>query len=186
MNNNVFNDQNTPLFNKAINTYASPTVTGIQAENASQFGILYFLSTGPVSVVANGFLIVQLTNPAGSGKVANIARISGGATVNTRIDIIRNASFAAAGTSLIPRNTNFGFSDSSVITVKYISQSTDPTTGGQLLHSFIQPSAGGLEVIDYDGRIKMTPGTTFVVRLANLAGAANLMSNNVGFWETPI
>lgn len=96
---------------------------------------------------------------------------------------MRNASFAAAGTSLTPRNTNFGFPDSSVVTAKYISQSTDPTTGGQLLQSFIQPSGGGVIIFDYDGRIKMTPGTTFVVRLANLA-AATSMVNNISYWET--
>ncbi len=186
MNDKVFNESVAPLFTQSVNTYVAPTVIGVQEENATQSGVMYFLTTGSISVVASGFLVVQMTNPVASGNMINIARISGGATVNTRIDLLRNASFAAAGTSLTPRNTNFGYPDSSVVTAKYISQSTDPTTGGQLLHSFIQPSAGGVVTFNYDGRIKMTPGTTFVIRLANLATSANPMTSNIGWWETTL
>lgn len=78
MNDKVFNESVAPLFTQAVNTYAIPTVTGIQEESAANSGVLYFLTTGSQSVVASGFLVVQLSNPALSARTINISRVGGG------------------------------------------------------------------------------------------------------------
>lgn len=151
----------------------------------SQQGNYYGITTGAQSVVANGFLVVQLTNPANSGKTINISSIRGGATVNTTLDVFKNATFAAAGTPLTPRNRNWAFADASAVTGKWLTQGTDPTTGGTLLASMIQ--TGGSVDVSYEGRIIIPSATTdrqFYIRLTNNVNQANTLAVTIAWWET--
>ena len=147
-------------------------------------GNVYTVSTGSLTISANGYLVVQLTNPANSGRTIYINRISGGATTNTTFDILKNATFSAAGTPLTPTNTNWSYADTSAITGKYLSQSPDPTTGGTLMMSIIQ--VGGPVVLDFDGMYIMPSSTTnreFYIRLINNANQVNILSVNINWWE---
>lgn len=143
-------------------------------------GKVYTVSTGPQAVAANGFLLVQLTNPAISGKTMYIDCISGGSITNTTVDMLKNASFADAGTALTPHNTNWSFSDTSIVTGKYLSQATDPTTGGTLLLSIIQ--TGGPDVVDFGGRYIVSSGQLYI-RLTNNINQTSALSINITWWE---
>ncbi|WP_096199097.1 hypothetical protein [Bacillus sp. FJAT-45350] len=182
---NIFNSKNDPLNVFLINTSGSPiftlpvaelehpTVVVPIEELATENGLLFAGSTGAISVPANGFLTLQLTNPAGAARVLVFSRLSGGATVNTRISILRNGTFTAAGTTITPRNTNFSSPDNSVWTAKFISQASDPTVGGVF-------------VIEYSGRIRINPNTTMLVRMANNTNKTNLLSLNFSYWQESI
>ncbi|MFA9456419.1 DUF6143 family protein [Halalkalibacter sp. AB-rgal2] len=180
----VFNTEDQPLYTTNVSTLETPTVVIPIEGLAAKDGVFYALTTDSISVVANGFLTLQLTNPAGSGTQLFISRISGGASVNTSIAVLRNATFPQAGTSLIPRNTNFTLPDNSIATAKFISQVTDPTVGGVNLNTVVQPS--GLFIIEYQGRIILNPNTTMVVRMTNRTNQTNLLSLNMSFWQDPL
>ena len=152
-----------------------------QAELYGRLGSSYSVTTATQTVASNGFLDVQISNPTGSGKSLHIVGVTGGATTNTTIDLVKNGTFAAAGTTLTPRNINFGFSDSSIATVKWITQATDPTTGGVLVSSLIQ--IGGAVVVNYNGSWVMPSNTTLVMRLVNNTNQSNPLSIGLQWWE---
>lgn len=110
-----------------------------------------------------------------------IARISGGSTTNTTIDVIRNGTFTDAGTPLTPRNTNTLFTDNSIMTAKYITQATAPTVGGFILNTIIE--TGGPVDIEYNGRIIISANNTLLVRLVNNTNQVNILSLNVSWWR---
>lgn len=183
-NKSVFNNENDPLYVQNVTSVSDATVISPQEAAAALDGNFYNISTGSLSVAANGFLTVQLTIPINSNRTIYIARVSGGAITNTTIDIFFNATFAAAGTALTPVNTNTSSSNTSVVTGKYLTGAADPTTGGTRLASIIQ--TGGPVLVDYDGRIIIPATTTtrtFYIRLANNTNQVNLLSINVGYWE---
>ncbi|MCR6097493.1 hypothetical protein HXA31_01420 [Salipaludibacillus agaradhaerens] len=180
----VCNSSDNPFYTLSVSQLDNPTVVVPIEELAAEEGVFFAVSTGPTNVPANGFLALQITNPAGSGKEIVISRLSGGATVNTTISVLRNGSFPAAGTALTPRNTNFSASDNSIATAKFISQSSDPTVGGVLINSIVQP--GGVFVIEYTGRVRVTPNTTLLVRTTNNTNQTNLLSLNISYWEENI
>lgn len=180
----VCNSSDNPFFTRSVNELDSPTVVVPIEELAALEGVFFAVSTGPVSVSANGFLLLQLTNPAGSGKDLIISRLSGGATVNTTISILRNGMFPSVGTTLTPRNTNFSAPDNSVATAKFITQTSDPTVGGVTINSIVQP--GGVFVIEYSGRVRVNPNTRILIRSTNNTNQTNLLSMNISYWEEDV
>lgn len=147
-------------------------ITGTAAAAA---GNLYSVTTGTVSVVSNGYLVLQLNNPMTNSKNAFIQRISSGGIHNTVLDFFRNATFLAGGTALAPLNQHFGFPDRSGFTVKYLTQKDDPTVGGNIFLSTIALS--GNTSLDYAGTIIVPPGSSFYIRLSNPTSSGS--SNNI-------
>lgn len=147
-------------------------------------GHVYDITTGSIDVAANGFLLVQLTNPANSGKTIYIVRIAGGSTVNTNLDIFKNATFSPSGTSITPHNNNWSYSDASSCTAKYSNSATDITSGGTLMITFIQ--TGGQMLIAFDGRLVIPSSTSdrqFYIRLKNNTNQTNTCSFSLAYWE---
>lgn len=179
MNSVVFNEANNPLY--VSTNDKNPVITNNIETAYTADGILYIASTTSQLVLTGDFLLFQITNPAGSGKNINIARLTGGATTSTTMDIIRDGTFAAAGTAMTPRNRNTLFPDASVMTTKYITAAVDPTVGGVLWSSTIQ--SGGPLGIEYFGRYIVSPGHTFYIRLTNTSLITNSLSANVTWWE---
>ena len=147
--------------------------------------MFYTVTSGDHSVTTQpSFLVLQLANPDNSGNTLHIRSVRGTSSVATTIDIFRDAAFSAGGTSVTPRNTNWGSADASVASVKWLSASVDPTVGGVLLQSIDQ--SGGATELDYDGRF-IIPSTatarTIYIRLTNLARNAN-MAIDISWWET--
>jgi hypothetical protein len=170
---------------KVFNDSTGPLIVEDLAQQAGRDGTFFVVSTGSQAVVANGFLAVQINIPANVSRTVNISRVSGGASVNTTIDLLFNATFAAAGTALSVINGNAGSTRTSITTAKFISQATDPTSGGTRLNSIIH--TGGPLVYDVDGRYIIPSGVlayTFYVRVINNTNQSNLLSINVSFWES--
>jgi len=196
INPSLFNS-NLPLSAKVINFTNASNVTletpsaaafieGITEgetprEIAARMGNLYETATGGVTVPANGFLCVQITNPSGTGKKVLIQRVTGSGLKPFRWDLKRNASFVNPGTALTPRNMNFEFTDSSNLTVKYISQSTDPSLGGSLISSRIV--TGGTLGVDYNGSLIIPSGYTFLMQMRNLNSHTVELSANITWVE---
>ncbi|GLI07642.1 hypothetical protein YDYSG_36720 [Paenibacillus tyrfis] len=183
-NYNPVSGLNQPIYVKSIQTITTPNIVSSPSYAAAQNGTFFAITTQSRSVAANGFLTTQLTNPANSGRTLYIQRVSGGATVNTTIDILLNATFSAAGTSITPVNSNQGSTNTSLTTSKLITQATDPTIGGIIFNSIIQ--TGGPVVIDFNGEIAIPPTTTnrtFYVRLVNNTNQTNLLSLNISWFE---
>ncbi|PKM77868.1 MAG: hypothetical protein CVU90_05325 [Firmicutes bacterium HGW-Firmicutes-15] len=150
----------------------------------SEEGKIYSVATGSQSIDASGYLALEVTNPADSNKMIEVIRIEGGTLTTTTIDILRNAPLAVSGFSLSPLNRNWNCTDSSAMTVKYITQATDPTSGGDLLTSVIQTS--GKISMTYDGEFVL-PGTTsdnhFSLRIKNNTSEANTLSVSITWLE---
>lgn len=143
-------------------------------------GILYTADTGVQSIDADAYLIMQLTNPAGSGKFIQIRGSLGGSGISIVMELLGNASFTG-GTSMTPINTNLGSANTSSANVKWISPgTTDPTTGGNLLFSYIT-NGGSLEV-DFNGIIVVPEDTTLVLRLKNVDKKNDLVAT-ISYWE---
>jgi hypothetical protein len=146
-------------------------------------GKLYTVVTGPQPLDISGFLMVQVNNPANSNKVMRIQRVSGGSVNNTKIDILKNATFPDAGTPLIPRNRNWGFADQSVMIAKFL-VGEDKTVGGTLMSSRIQ--TGGPIEINYDGEFYVpyiTSASQFYVRIQNNSTSPMRLSVNITWSE---
>ncbi len=179
MNNLVFNTSENPLH--CSTTVVDPVVSSSLQTDYTSAGLLYVVSSATVALLASGFLVMQISNPSGSGKNINIAQMSFGTSGNTTVDIFKNATFAVAGTSVTPQNRNTAFSNSSVMTAKYTTSASDPTTGGSLWTS--TSLTDGSFYVNYDGTFVVAPNNTFYVRLTNLTLVVNRMSVNVTWWE---
>ncbi|WP_110113173.1 hypothetical protein [Bacillus sp. CGMCC 1.16541] len=180
----VYNNQRDPLFVSMNSTVTSPTVVTPVAQMAAMEGNFYSVTTGRESVAANGFLSIQLTMPANSNRTIYVQTVFGGATTNTTVDLLFNATFAAAGTAITPVNTNSGSTNTSAIVGKYISQATDPTTGGTLFSSIIQ--TGGTVTEIYDGAVVVpstTSDRTLYTRLTNNTNQVNILAITITYWE---
>lgn len=145
-------------------------VLGSPAEQSAAQGKLFIVNTGTRMVSKYGFLVLQLTNPAESGRILRLKQAVGGGEQMMMLDILGNASFAG-GNALTPFNTNLGSGITSAATVKWITanQNEDPTTGGDLLWTYIinSPDKGGSREIDLNGLVIMPPNSTLVVRVFN-------------------
>jgi hypothetical protein len=171
---------------EVINTFEDPVPTEESQARAATSGLNFFFTTQRQSVANNASLFLQITNPVGSGRILHIGRIVATSNSNLIITLNRNGSFAAAGTPITPVNSNFASTNISVATVKFVNQVADPTVGGTIFADLIQPSNGGAVPFEYNGRIVMPPGTTFVVRELNNSGGTNIVSLNLSFWETTL
>lgn len=153
-------------------------------EILNENGKLYSVSTGPQSVAASGYLVLEINNLADSNTWIEIVRIEGGASASTNIDILRNATITVSGVALTPRNRNWDFADSSALSAQYVTQATDPTSGGELLTSVIQ-TAGSIN-IKYDGEFLILGGITdrqFSVRLANSTSQPTTLAIGITWLE---
>ncbi|OFW76465.1 MAG: hypothetical protein A2201_06550 [Alicyclobacillus sp. RIFOXYA1_FULL_53_8] len=167
------------------NSFLDPVSSADASVHAAMDGVFYTVTTGSQNVSqASGFFVFQVTNPANSGKTLHIRSIRAGSFNNVVIDSLRNATFAAAGTSATPRNTNYAFPDASVVTTKYTSSGSDPTTGGTLFQT-VQQAGGSTVTFDYDGRVIMESSSTdqtLFIRLSNTV-ANSRMAITVSWWE---
>jgi hypothetical protein len=160
-----------------------PTGISSPEHNASNLDLYFLATSGPLTMPANSFAGIELHNPIGSNKQVHIAQIIDGATPNTSFTLIRNGTFA--GGTLIPSyNANFSSSHSSGLTVKMISQSSDPFSGALPFLTFIQSS--GSIVIDLNGRIILPPNSSLGIRIANNTPQPNLVGVTISWWEQKV
>jgi hypothetical protein len=172
---------NYKVFNNIEHPLYTQSVTIGDASANSQSGRLYTINTSAQTIVA-GYFVVQLTNPASSGRTVYIDKIFGGSTGTINLSVFRNATFTASGTAMTPRNNNWSYSDSSVCTAKFTSSVTDPTSGGTLLEGLYQSSGDFL--MEYQGSLIIPPSASdrqLYVRIQAALGLTTLVG--ITWWE---
>jgi hypothetical protein len=156
----------------AFGNISQPMVTAGVGENGSINGVFYYSTTNVQLVGANGFIALQLSNPATANRMARIVRVFAGGQVNTTQFYLRNGTLNG-GVTLSGFNGNFGFPDTSQMIPSFSISTVNPVTGGITLASVIQMAAS--LVGDEDGRLIVPPGGRFIVLLQkNVAGTNNL------------
>jgi hypothetical protein len=181
-NNNLYGwNQNTNSWQQLYtNEYGS-----ISASNPFEMGTIlgnyYIINTGLQSVAANEFFALQLTNPLGSSKIVSLNRANMSGPMSGNIEFIRNGAFPDDGTALVPMNANFSSANKSLLTSKYVSQSTDPVIGGVNLISSIVT----YPILDtnFDGRIILNPGNTLAIRFSNVSSSSVSLVMNISYIE---
>jgi hypothetical protein len=174
---------------KIINSETEPLYTQstaiTYAASSSQQGQVYTVNTSPQTVAASSFLTVQITNPSSSTRTVYVNTIFGGSTATINLSVLRNGSFAAAGTAVTPRNNNWAFADNSSCSSKYIITGSDPTSGGTLLESLYQNN--GNFYIPYAGQLIIPPRATnrfLCIRVENPSIlTATVALVGVSWWE---
>lgn len=157
----VFNNEDSPLYIYGLDNPKNPITISSLGTSFANVGKFFTITTGSrVVSILGGFLVLEIKNPANSGKTLYVSSIQGGATNFIVLDIFKNASIGSGSPSPItPQNTNYAYSNTSSIGARYlVSTVGDPTSGGVLLNSTIQ--AGGSFVIDFNGEI-VIPSAAF-------------------------
>ncbi len=155
-----------------------------QAQILNQEGKIYSVTTGLQTVNASGYMALKLTNPANSNNMIDIIRVEGGSTGTMTLDVLRNAALSVSGLTLSPCNRNWDYSDNSSMIVEYISQASDPVSGGDILTSFT--ILGGSLDIKYDGEFIIPDDSTdkrFIIRINNDTSETNKISIGVTWIE---
>lgn len=171
----VFNNAGSPLFTQSTNTYTAPGVESLAESDAAKSGLLFTLASGISSVPSGQNLLVQVTNPGGSGKTMYISRIIGGITAAATLTIASGGTFTAAATPA-PFNMNFGSATASSMTTK----TANGTLGGSPVSFTAILAAAGQYTIGFGGGIVVPPGgvLTFSAGTGALNASANIM-----WWE---
>jgi hypothetical protein len=170
----VFDQINSPLFTKQVNTFISPGIDSAPEAGAAKAGIL-FAANFSSNISAGQNLILHTSNPAANSKTMYISRVSGSASAaGTTVTLLKNGT--VSGAVVTPVNLNFGSSNSSGMSVISATGSAagSPTT---FLTLILQ---AGEFVIDFTGRIVVPPGHSLTVTVG--LGAANATAN-VNWWE---
>lgn len=146
-----------------------------------QLKSFYVTSTGFQSIGLNSFLLVELVNPLGSGKLVHLSTISGGGLLSTTIETILDGSFKSEGTAITVSNSNTAFETNSIAIARLSIEGVDSTLGGTVIRSIIQ--ADRMADMDLDGRLIIAPGHCLIIRMMNRARETNSVSINLSWWE---
>jgi hypothetical protein len=171
----VFNSQYNPLFTQLVNTYTTPSVETPPEGDAAKAGILYILTSNSINVPIGQNLLLQVSNPVGSGKTVYISSISGGASAAATVTLYSGGTITG-GTSPTPFNTNFSSTNSSVMTTKLNTGSL----GGTFNTFMSLLIASGLFILNANGGIIVPPGESLTVSVGTGSLTA---SGNITWWE---
>ncbi|MWV43112.1 hypothetical protein GRF59_05665 [Paenibacillus sp. HJL G12] len=172
---NIFNRSTRPLYTQSVNTFTSPGIGTFAGSGAASSGESFTLTSGSVSVPASQSLLLQISNPAGSGKSVYVSRISGGATAAAAVNVL-SAGTITGGTTPTVQNNLFGSSIVSIVTTRQ----NNGTLGGTPILYLNMPITTGIYVISLDGSIVVPPGQTLTVTLGTGALTASI---NLSWWE---
>ncbi|MEC0370380.1 hypothetical protein [Paenibacillus chibensis] len=171
----VFNRSTRPLYTQNVNTYASPVIGTEAGSGAASAGESFMLTSGSVSVPASQSLLLQISNPSGSGKSVHVSRISGGATAAAAVNVYSGGTITG-GTTPTPQNNLFGSSIASVVAARQ----NNGTLGGTPILYLNLPITTGIYSINLDGSLIVPPGQTLTVTLGTGALTASV---NLTWWE---
>ncbi|NBD25322.1 hypothetical protein [Paenibacillus glycinis] len=176
MNNyNVFNTEHNPVYMQQNNVFTAPGINGPPELDAAKSGFLFLLNTGSVAVGAGNSLMLQATNPSGSGKRLYISRISGGTTAAATLAIASGGTITG-GTTPVPFNALFGSATTSVATTR---QNTG-TLGGAPTTAMVMQITAGMYLIDFAGGLVVQANQTISMTLGTVALTGSI---NLTWWE---
>ncbi|MDK8181478.1 hypothetical protein [Paenibacillus sp. UMB4589-SE434] len=174
-NNAVFNTTSTQLYALLTNTYTNPAVEEDASAAAAAAGVSFRLPTGNVSVGGSQNLLLQISNPSGSGKSVYMNNISGGSSASASL-ILYSGGSIAGGTAPSTINSNLGNATTSIVTTKQLTGTLGgtPTT---LYSTFV---TAGIYTFTFGGSIVVPPNQVFTV---SLGVGALTGSINLNWWE---
>lgn len=183
---------------KIISTPSEPVYTTSVSTNNPQYPILiqdlapgfaqlgkrFSANTAARSVANNGFLVLQATIPANTGKTIYVDRIRAGTDTTSVVDVLFTS---VSGTQKVdPLNTNLGSAYTTEVTAGYLVSTSDPITDGTVALTFIQGS--GTTDLEFNGRI-IIPSKTSIqsicIRLKNTGSGGQSSNAAISFswWE---
>ena len=173
----VFDTVNNPLYTQMTNTYTAPGIEGGAEGDAAKSGVLYVLTSGSTAVAANQNLLLQVTNPGGSGVSMYISSITGGSSAAATVTLYSGGT-VTGGTTPTPFNALFGSSNTSAMAMTTRSVSStitgSPTTFTTLL------TAGSYFYLPYAGQLIVPPGRSITV---SVGPGALTAAANITWWE---
>lgn len=175
-NDAVFNQSSQPLYTEQVNTYIAPGIDSFPESSAAMSGLLFGIPfTSTVTTAAP--LVLQVSNPGGSGRTAYISQVTASsATAALTLALLRNAT--VSGTTVTPVNLNFG---SAVTTVMTVRTSTTAPTGSPATLTSLLLAAGPL-LYDLNGRIIVPPGNSLTISITISTGSS-AATGGIYWWE---
>ncbi|MWC27355.1 hypothetical protein [Paenibacillus sp. MMS18-CY102] len=173
-NYSVFNNENSPVYMQANNGYTAPAIVSPSEYDAAGNQRLFYLTTGNVSVGSGASLLLQITNPNGSGRTIYVSRIAGGASNSITLTVYSGGTITG-GTTPAPVNGYLGSATATVVTTK---QNTGTLGGGPV--SIFTAMASDLYVVDFEGAIIVPANQTLSVTVGTGSLTASI---NLVWWE---
>jgi len=134
-------------------------------------------------VAADASVNLYLGNPSGSGRKVYIITIDVIALAQCYVDIYRDNSITASGTSITPVNLNFEKTVLSVVNAEY----GGTYTTGTLVHSTVVPGGSRIRAIggvsEVGESVIISGGYDFIVKVTNKSASATDLSIRVVWWE---
>ncbi|MEK5026117.1 hypothetical protein [Paenibacillus sp. FSL M7-1046] len=169
-NDAVFNPSSQPLYTEQVNTYVTPGVASFPEADAAQSGLFFAIPFASIVTTAAP-LVLQVFNPAGSGRTAYISRVTAStATSPVTLTLLRNAT--VGGATITPVNFNFGSAVASVMTAR--TATAAPLTSLLL--------AAGPVIVELNGRIIVPPGNSLTITLTISTGSS-AATGGISWWE---
>ncbi|MEK3682840.1 hypothetical protein GC101_28740 [Paenibacillus sp. LMG 31459] len=175
-NDAVFNQNSQPLYTEQVNTYIAPGIDTLPEAGAAMSGLLFGFSFAS-TVTTAAPLVMQVSNPGGSGRTVYISRvIASTGTAAVTLTLLRNAT--VGGSIVTPVNYNFGSAVTSVTTAR--TATAAPTGSPATLMSLLL--ATGPVILDLDGRIILPPGSSLTISIT-IASGSTAATGNISWWE---
>jgi hypothetical protein len=129
------------------------------------------------TVTTSAPLVLQVSNPGGSGRTLYISQVTASsATAALTLALLRNAT--VSGTTATPVNMNFGSSVTSVMTAR---TSTAAPTGSPATLLSLLLAVGPL-IYNLNGRIIVPPGNSLTISITISTGSS-AATGGIYWWE---
>lgn len=174
-NYSIFNQIDHPLYTQQVNTFSFPGIDSTPEGGAAKAGMLFSVNFAS-TVTTPSPLVLQITNPVGSGKNMYISRVSGSSAAAVVLSVLKNGT--VSGSAVTKVNLNFGSTAASVMTAQ---SATAAVTGTPVTVTSLLLSAGPF-VIDYTGRIIVPPNNSLTISATLTGGSANATAS-INWWE---
>lgn len=172
----VFNQNNQPLYTEQVNTYTAPGIDTLPEAGAAMSGLLFGIPFA-ATVTSSAPLVMQVSNPGGSGRTVYISRvIASTGTASVTLTLLRNAT--VGGSVITPLNYNFGSAVTSAAAAR--TATAAPTGSPATLMSMLL--AIGPVILDFDGRIILPPGNSLTLSVT-IASGSTAATGNISWWE---
>lgn len=175
-NDAVFNQMNQPLYTEQVNTFVAPAIDSPSEGGAAKAGLLFTIPFSS-TVTTAAPLVLQVSNPVGSGRTMYISRVTGSsATAALTLTLLRNAT--VGGSVITPVNLNFGSAVTSVMTAR--SATAAPTGSPATLVSLLL--AAGPVIVDFSGQIVVPSGNSLTISITIGSGSSGA-TGGISWWE---
>lgn len=176
-NYSVFNSEKYPLYILLNNRYSSPAIVAPPEEDAAASGRFFMVTSTSTTVGGGSNLLIQITNPNGSGRSLYISKVSGGISAAATINLYSGGT-VTGGTTPTPFNMQLGNATTSVATARVVTGSGNVTGSPTLFYTSLL-AAGMFEVV-FTGGLIVPPNRSVAISVGTgvITAAAN-----ISWWE---